>query len=59
MQSRVTLRDIAEKAGVHHTTVSRALKNDPHICAETLAKVSTTTADEDATKPKKEDPSKE
>jgi DNA-binding LacI/PurR family transcriptional regulator len=39
MQSRVTLRDIAEKAGVHHTTVSRALKNDPRICAETLAKV--------------------
>ena len=39
MQSRVTLRDVALKAGVHHTTVSRALKNDPRICAETLGKI--------------------
>jgi DNA-binding LacI/PurR family transcriptional regulator len=39
MQDRVTLRDVAIKAGVHHTTVSRALKNDPRICAETLVKI--------------------
>ncbi|MCE0496842.1 MAG: LacI family transcriptional regulator [Methylacidiphilales bacterium] len=39
MQPRVTLRDIAAKAGVHHTTVSRALKDDPRVCAETLAKI--------------------
>lgn len=39
MQPRVTLRDIAAKAGVHHTTVSRALKDDPRICAETSAKI--------------------
>lgn len=28
---RVTLRDIAEKAGVTHVTISRALKDDPSI----------------------------
>ena len=39
MQTRVTLRDVATKAGVHHTTASRALKNDPRVCAETLAKI--------------------
>jgi DNA-binding LacI/PurR family transcriptional regulator len=39
MQARVTLRDVAAKAGVHHTTASRALKNDPRVCAETLAKI--------------------
>jgi len=39
MQSRVTLRDVAARAGVHHTTASRALKNDPRVCAETLAKI--------------------
>ena len=39
MQTRVTLRDVAAKAGVHHTTASRALKNDPRVCAETLAKI--------------------
>lgn len=31
---RVTLRDIANKAGVSHVTVSRALRNDPSISAE-------------------------
>lgn len=41
MQSRVTLRDVAARAGVHHTTASRALKNDPRVCAETLAKIKT------------------
>ncbi len=39
MQTRVTLRDVAAKAGVHHTTASRALKDDPRVCAETLAKI--------------------
>ncbi|MDD5350078.1 MAG: LacI family DNA-binding transcriptional regulator, partial [Chthoniobacteraceae bacterium] len=39
MQTRVTLRDVAAKAGVHHTTASRALKNDPRVCPETLAKI--------------------
>lgn len=39
MQTRVTLRDVAVKAGVHHTTASRALKDDPRVCAETLAKI--------------------
>jgi DNA-binding LacI/PurR family transcriptional regulator len=27
----ITLRDIARKAGVHPSTVSRAMRNDPHI----------------------------
>lgn len=45
MQSRVTLRDVAAKAGVHHTTASRALKNDPRVCAETLAKIRTLAAE--------------
>ncbi len=39
MQSRVTLREVAAKAGVHHTTASRALKNDPRVQADTLAKI--------------------
>jgi DNA-binding LacI/PurR family transcriptional regulator len=39
MQARVTLREVAAKAGVHHTTASRALKNDPRICQETMDKV--------------------
>jgi DNA-binding LacI/PurR family transcriptional regulator len=33
------LRDVAARAGVHHTTASRALKSDPRVCAETLAKI--------------------
>ena len=41
MQTRVTLRDVAAKAGVHHTTASRALKNDPRVCPETLKKIRT------------------
>src|ERR1700743_451891 len=39
MQNRLTLRDVASKPGVHHATASRALKNDPRICAETLNKI--------------------
>ncbi len=39
MQTRVTLREVAAKAGVHHTTASRALKNDPRVCPATLKKI--------------------
>jgi len=39
MQTRVTLREVAAKAGVHHTTVSRALKGDPRVSGETLATI--------------------
>ncbi len=41
MQHRVTLRDVAAKAGVHHTTASRALKNDPRVHGETLTRIKT------------------
>ncbi|MCC5843002.1 MAG: LacI family DNA-binding transcriptional regulator [Verrucomicrobia bacterium] len=34
-----SLRDIAEKSGVHQSTVSRVLKNDPRISAATVEKV--------------------
>ncbi len=33
LAQRVTLRDLAQKAGVSHVTVSRALRNDPSISA--------------------------
>lgn len=36
-QKRITLRDLAAALGIHHSTVSRALKNDPRI-TETLRK---------------------
>jgi len=35
MAERVTLKDIARKADVHFTTVSRALRNDPRLPAAT------------------------
>jgi DNA-binding LacI/PurR family transcriptional regulator len=34
-QTRITLADIARAAKVHHTTVSRSLRNDPAISTET------------------------
>lgn len=45
MQVRVTLREVAARAGVHHTTASRALKNDPRICQETMDKVRSVAAE--------------
>ncbi len=39
MERRVTLRTIAQVAGVHFTTVGLALRNDPRINPETAAKV--------------------
>ena len=36
---RTTLRDLAASVGVHHSTVSRAMKNDPRLCAETVERV--------------------
>src|ERR1044072_3740665 len=39
MPSRVTIRDIAAKAGVHFTTVGLALRNSPRISPETRQKV--------------------
>jgi len=36
---RVTLSDVAKEAGVHHSTVSRALKNHPGIPEKTRKKV--------------------
>lgn len=35
----VSLEDIAEKAGYHRTTVSRALKNDPRLSKATIDKI--------------------
>lgn len=39
MPKRVTLRDIAEVAGVHFTTVGLALRNDPRVLPETAGRV--------------------
>ena len=36
---RVTIRQIAERAGVHYTTVSRALKGDPTIPKATAGRI--------------------
>lgn len=33
--SRITIKDIAKELGVHHSTVSRALRNDERVKAET------------------------
>src|SRR5690606_39666114 len=40
-EKRVVLRDIAEKAGVHLTTVARAIKNDPRVKPKTLEHIQT------------------
>lgn len=37
--SRITLADVAKEAGVHHSTVSRALKNHPGIPEKTREKI--------------------
>lgn len=39
MKTAVTIRDVAKTAGVHFTTVSLALRNDPRITPATAAKV--------------------
>lgn len=39
MAAPTTIRDVAVQAGVHFTTVSLALRNDPRITAATAAKV--------------------
>ena len=36
---RITIKDIAKRFNVHHSTVSRALKDDPRIKAETRDKI--------------------
>jgi LacI family transcriptional regulator len=37
MERRVTIKDIAAEIGVHHSTVSRALRDDPQIAPATRA----------------------
>lgn len=39
MEKRVTLRDLAQATGVHFTTVGLALRHDPRVRPETIAKV--------------------
>jgi LacI family transcriptional regulator len=39
MNPRITLADIAKKAGVHKTTVSMALRNHPGLPAATIARI--------------------
>lgn len=39
MKRRPTIKDVAEKCGVHHTTVSRALRDHPSIPAATRVKI--------------------
>ncbi len=36
---QITIRDLARESGVHHTTVSRALRNDPGVSAATREKI--------------------
>jgi LacI family transcriptional regulator len=39
VRPRVTIRDIARATGLHHTTISLALRNSPRLPAETRAKI--------------------
>ena len=39
MSNRVTIRDIAAKAGVHFTTVGLALRDSPRLSAATRKKI--------------------
>jgi len=36
---RITIKDIAKEFNIHHSTVSRALRNDPRIKSETAEKI--------------------
>jgi LacI family transcriptional regulator len=38
MKKQVTIKDIANELKIHHTTVSRALRNHPDINKETKKK---------------------
>lgn len=44
-ESVVTQRDVAERCGLHQTTVSLALRRDPRISPETIEKVMTAAAE--------------
>jgi len=39
MPARTTIKDIAHAVGVHHATVSRALRDDPRIASATVERV--------------------
>lgn len=39
MSKTVSIKDIARAAGVHHSTVSRALKGQPRVSRETAARI--------------------
>ena len=39
MNKRITVRDVAEKTGVHYSTVARALKNNTRVKASTRRKI--------------------
>ncbi len=39
MTKQITIKDIARELGLHHSTVSRALRNDPRVNAATRGKV--------------------
>lgn len=41
MERKITIKDIARELKIHHTTVSRALRNDPRIKDETRKRIIT------------------